>query len=220
VTAAGASLFARGEPEELAQGLVLRRGWLNRTGQERLVDELREVLKEAPLFTPRMPGTGAPFSVRMTNCGPLGWVSDAGGYRYQPSHPETGRPWPTIPAVLLEAWRLHAGFTGEPEACLVNWYETKARMGLHQDRDEQEFAVPVLSLSLGDACLFRHGGRKRNDPTASVRLESGDLLLIGGGSRLCFHGVDRIYAATSDLLPKGGRINLTLRRVTPYSTIL
>ncbi len=164
-----------------------------------------------------MPKTGTPFSVRMTNCGALGWVSDADGYRYQPLHPATGRPWPPIPAVMADAWRDHSGFSGPPEACLVNWYEPEARMGLHQDRDEEEFAAPVLSLSLGDACLFRFGGRSRRDPTRSVRLESGDLLVIGGESRLCFHGVDRIYAGTSGLIPRGGRINLTLRRVTPLS---
>jgi alkylated DNA repair protein (DNA oxidative demethylase) len=162
-----------------------------------------------------MPRTGTPFSVRMTNCGPLGWVSDVAGYRYQPHHPATGQPWPPIPPILLDAWRAHADFQAPPEACLVNWYAGKAKMGLHQDRDEQEFAAPVLSVSLGDSCMFRYGGLKRNDPTASVRLESGDLLLIGGPSRLCFHGVDRVYSGTSDLLPKGGRINLTLRRVTP-----
>jgi DNA oxidative demethylase len=195
--------------------LILQRGWLDRAGQAALVEDLRAAIREAPLFTPRMPRTGTPFSVRMTNCGPLGWVSDVAGYRYQPLHPETGRPWPPIPPVLLDAWRDHAGFPAPPEACLVNWYEGKAKMGLHQDRDEQDFAAPVLSVSLGDACLFRFGGTRRSDPTASVKLESGDLLLFGGPSRLCFHGVDRVYAGTSDLLPRGGRINLTLRRVTP-----
>jgi DNA oxidative demethylase len=199
--------------------LILQRGWLDRVGQAALVEDLRAAIREAPLFTPRMPRTGTPFSVRMTNCGPLGWVSDVKGYRYQPQHPDTGAPWPPIPPVLLEAWRDHAGFPAAPEACLVNWYEGKAKMGLHQDRDEQEFAAPVLSVSLGDACLFRYGGTKRSDPTASVKLESGDLLLIGGASRLCFHGVDRVYPGTSDLLPKGGRINLTLRRVTPLMTV-
>jgi DNA oxidative demethylase len=195
--------------------LILQRGWLDRAGQAALVEDLRAAIREAPLFTPRMPRTGTPFSVRMTNCGPLGWMSDVAGYRYQPLHPETGRPWPPIPPVLLDAWRDHAGFPAPPEACLVNWYEGKAKMGLHQDRDEQDFAAPVLSVSLGDACLFRFGGTRRSDPTASVKLESGDLLLFGGPSRLCFHGVDRVYAGTSDLLPRGGRINLTLRRVTP-----
>ncbi len=211
------SLLGLLAPEELAPGLILHRSWLNRYAQAAMVEELRAVIRAAPLFTPRMPKTGAPFSVRMTNCGPLGWVSDAAGYRYQPTHPETGAPWPPMPQPLLEAWRIHAGIAAPPEACLVNWYEAKARMGLHQDRDEQEFGAPVLSISLGDACLFRFGGLKRNDPTKSVRLESGDLLLIGGPSRLCFHGVDRIYAGTSELLPRGGRINLTLRRVTPLA---
>jgi len=207
-------LHGREDAEELAPGLILHRGWFDRPAQEALIAAVREVLREAPLFTPRMPRTGTPFSVRMSNCGPLGWVSDVGGYRYQPLHPETGSPWPPMPPALPEAWERLAGASVPPEACLVNWYEGKARMGLHQDRDEQDFAAPVLSVSLGDACLFRHGGSKRKDPTRSVRLDSGDVLLIGGASRLCFHGVDRIYAGSSNLLPKGGRINLTLRRVS------
>ncbi len=209
------SLFGRAAAETLAPGLVLHRGWLDDGGQKRLVTEIRAIVREAPLFTPSMPRTGKPFSVRMTNCGVLGWVSDVHGYRYQQGHPETARPWPPIPQALLSAWHEYAGIPGEPEACLVNWYEGAAKMGLHQDRDEKELAAPVLSVSLGDSCLFRFGGLKRSDPTASVKLESGDLLVIGGVSRLCFHGVDRIYAGTSDLLTNGGRINLTLRRVTP-----
>ncbi len=202
-------------PETLAPGLILYRGWFDRAAQAALVAAVRDVLREAPLFTPVMPRTGKPFSVRMSNCGPLGWVSDVEGYRYQPTHPATRTPWPAIPDPLLGAWEALAGFAAPPEACLINWYEDKARMGLHQDRDEQEFAAPVLSVSLGDACLFRFGGERRTDPTRSVRLESGDALVIGGDSRLCFHGVDRVYAGSGDLLPKPGRINLTLRRVTP-----
>jgi DNA oxidative demethylase len=208
------TLFAE-TPVELAPGLVLHRGYFSPEAQTALVDEVRAVIRTAPLFTPCMPKTGTPFSVRMSNCGPLGWVSDVMGYRYQPAHPETGLNWPTMPAVLTDAWDKLAGFNGAPQACLINWYETTARMGLHQDRDEQTFDAPVLSVSLGDTCLFRYGGLKRNDPTKSVRLTSGDLLLIGGESRLCFHGVDRVMAGSSDLLAKGGRINLTLRRVTP-----
>jgi DNA oxidative demethylase len=202
-------------PETLAPGLTLHRGWFDRPAQEALVGAIRGVLRAAPLFTPRMPRSGKPFSVRMSNCGPLGWVSDIAGYRYQPHHPETGAPWPAIPDALLAAWEAVAGFPHPPEACLVNWYEGSARMGLHQDRDEEEFDAPVLSVSLGDACLFRYGGLKRSDPTRSVRLESGDALVIGGESRLCFHGVDRIDAGSGDLLPNGGRVNLTLRRVSP-----
>jgi DNA oxidative demethylase len=208
------NLLPSAPAETLAPGLILHRGWFNREAQEALVDDLRAIIRQTPLFTPRMPRTGTPFSVRMTNCGPLGWVSDINGYRYQPNHPETNAPWVAMPDMLLATWRKLAHFPHPPEACLINWYEGKAKMGLHQDRDEQEFAAPVVSVSLGETCLFRFGGTRRNDPTQSVKLESGDVLIIGGESRLCFHGVDRIYAGTSDLLPKGGRINLTLRRVT------
>jgi alkylated DNA repair protein (DNA oxidative demethylase) len=161
-----------------------------------------------------MPKSGRPFTVRMSNCGPLGWVSDQSGYRYQPTHPETGRPWPPIPATLLALWDELARYPDPPEACLINFYAPTAKMGLHQDRDEEDFAAPVVSISLGDCCLFRVGGLKRSEPTRAFRLSSGDVLVLGGGARLAFHGVDRVYEGTSSLLPEGGRINLTLRRVT------
>jgi alkylated DNA repair protein (DNA oxidative demethylase) len=161
-----------------------------------------------------MPRTGKPFSVRMTNCGPLGWVSDRSGYRYQPSHPETGNPWPPIPASLLEAWSDLSDYPAPPKACLINYYEAGARMGLHQDRDEVEFAAPVLSISLGDTAVFRVGGTARTDPTRSLRLASGDAFLFGGPARLVFHGVDRLIPGSSTLLTGGGRINLTLRRIS------
>ena len=154
------------------------------------------------------------MSVMMTNCGPLGWMTDEAGYRYQRTHPETGQPWPPIPPMLLRAWEELADYPHPPEACLINYYGPQARMGLHQDRDEQDFEAPVVSLSLGDTCLFRIGGTKRNDPTRSVRLASGDAVALGGEARLAFHGVDRILPGTSTLLPEGGRFNLTLRRVT------
>jgi alkylated DNA repair protein (DNA oxidative demethylase) len=207
-------------PIEIAPGCLWWSGWLDRLGQEALVAELRALLAKAPLFTPRMPKTGKPFSVRMSNCGPLGWVSDETGYRYQETHPETGQPWPPMPPVLREAWRLLAGDAPEAEACLINWYGEGARMGLHQDRDELEFAAPVLSLSLGDTAVFRIGGTSRRDPTRSIRLESGDALLLSGVSRLAFHGVDRIVPASSTLLNGPGRINLTLRRVHPIDRVL
>jgi alkylated DNA repair protein (DNA oxidative demethylase) len=196
-------------------GLRLVPGYLDRPAQERLLDELHEAMRHAPPYTPRMPKTGHPMSVRMTNCGPLGWVTDERGYRYQSLHPETGAPWPPIPDAVLEARHAHAGYPHPPESCLVNVYGPAARMGLHQDRDEQDFAAPVVSLSLGDTCLFRIGGTTRKDPTRTLRLASGDALVLGGPARLAFHGVDRIMPGTSTLLPEGGRINLTLRRVTP-----
>ncbi len=199
---------------ELAPGLALHPGYLDRAAQESLLIELRAVLIEAPAFVPRMPRTGKAFSVRMTNCGRLGWVSDVSGYRYQRAHPDTGRAWPPIPAAALQAWRDLAGHEPAPEACLVNLYDGDARMGLHQDRDEEDLAAPVLSLSLGDTALFRWGGVERRAPTRSVRLASGDALVLGGASRLAFHGVDRVVGGSSTLFGEGGRINLTLRRVT------
>jgi alkylated DNA repair protein (DNA oxidative demethylase) len=201
-----------------ATGLRLVPGYLSRDQQEALVATLREIVREAPLFTPVMPSTGKPFSVRMTNCGPLGWVSDAGGYRYQATHPQTGRPWPPMPDILLRAWAELADYPHPPQACLVNCYDPLARMGVHQDRDEEEFAAPVVSFSLGATCRFRVGGSVRTAPTRSFPLASGDVLVLGGESRLAFHGVDRIMAGTSTLLPDGGRINLTLRRVSRPTT--
>ncbi|MET0870412.1 MAG: alpha-ketoglutarate-dependent dioxygenase AlkB, partial [Methyloceanibacter sp.] len=156
-----------------------------------------------------------PMSVRMTNCGPLGWVTDKErGYRYQATHPETGKPWPPIPAALFELWRELARYRAPPEACLVNYYAGKAKMGLHQDKDEEDFAAPVLSVSLGDTGIFRLGGRSRKDPTRGFELKSGDVVVLGDTDRLAFHGIDRILTGTSDLVPEGGRFNLTLRRVT------
>ncbi len=199
---------------EILTGVVLYPGYVDRAQQEKLRDFLSAAMAEAPLFTPRMPRTGKPFSVRMTNLGPLGWVSDIAGYRYQPTHPETGRPWPPMPARLLAAWAELAPGAPPPEACLVNFYDAAAKMGLHQDRDEQVPSAPIVSLSLGDEALFRVGGEDRKAPTRSFRLRSGDAMILAGPSRLAFHGVDRIDPGTSTLLPGGGRLNLTLRRVT------
>ncbi len=189
--------------------------YLSRPRQEALVEIIRALVAEAPLYTPVMPGNGKPMSVRMTNCGALGWVTDKDrGYRYQPTHPGTGKPWPDIPSELLDIWNDVSGHDRPPEACLVNFYSDDAKMGLHQDKDEQDLSAPVVSISLGNACLFRVGGLARTDKTMSFKLSSGDVVILGGQGRLCFHGVDRIYPATSTLLKNGGRINLTLRRVT------
>jgi alkylated DNA repair protein (DNA oxidative demethylase) len=198
----------------ISPGVRFLPGRLDRPAQEALVAALREVVREAPLFVPVMPRTGKPFSVRMTDCGPLGWVSDRAGYRYQPTHPVTGKPWPAIPAPLLDLWDEVTGYPHPPEACLVNVYGPEAKMGLHQDRDEEDFEAPLLSVSLGDSCRFRLGGVERSDPTRSFVLASGDVLVLAGPARLAFHGVDRILPGTSTLLAGGGRINLTLRRVT------
>ena len=198
----------------LAPGATLMPGYLDRDAQLKLLADIDAVLRAAPLYTPRTPKSGKPMSVRMSNCGPLGWVTDEAGYRYQAMHPDAGTPWPPIPEALLAVWRDLSGYPAAPEACLINHYGADARMGLHQDRDEEDFAAPVVSLSLGDTCVFRLGGTRRSDPTRSLRLASGDALVLAGEARLAFHGVDRILPGTSTLLPQGGRINLTLRRVT------
>lgn len=199
---------------ELQPGLRYFPGFFNRPEQESLLSDVRAVVAAAPLFTPRMPKTGQPFSVRMSNCGALGWVSDEGGYRYQPHHPVTGAAWPRIPEALVALWRQVAAGVPPPEACLINYYAAEARMSLHQDRDEQDFVAPVVSVSLGATALFRFGGEERRGPTRSCRLESGDVVVIGGASRLCFHGIDRLYKGTSTLVVEDGRVNLTLRRVS------
>ncbi len=200
---------------EFAPGLHYYPDFFSRAEQEALVQELRAALQIAPLFRPCMPRTGKPFSVRMSNFGVLGWVSDRdGGYRYESVHPATGAPWPAIPPLALRAWREAGRYPHDPEACLLNFYESSARMGLHQDKDEAALDAPVVSISLGDSCLFRIGGENRAGGTRSFKLHSGDVLIIGGASRMAFHGVDRILPATSTLLPDGGRINLTMRRVT------
>jgi alkylated DNA repair protein (DNA oxidative demethylase) len=192
-------------------GFRLFPGALDTETQAALVDEILAAAEAAPFYRPVTPG-GKPMSVEMTSLGPLGWVTDAGGYRYQPDHPLTGRPWPPMPPALLDVWDRLADAPGPPDSCLVNLYRGDARMGLHQDRDEADFAYPVLSVSLGDTAVFRLGGPKRADPTRSMRLASGDVCVLSGPMRLAHHGIDRILPGSSRLVPGGGRINLTLRR--------
>jgi len=208
----------RGTRFEIGPGIVLWRKTLDRAAQEHLVAEIFAYTKLAPFYGPRMPLSGKPFSVEETNFGPLGWISDARGYRYSNTHPEAGRPWPEIPRALIDLWNEATHYRAPPECCLVNLYRSGAKMGLHQDRDEEALDAPVLSVSLGDAALFRIGGTTRGGATKSLRLESGDVLTFGGPARLAFHGIDRVMTGTSDLIPDGGRINLTVRRVTDPRT--
>jgi DNA oxidative demethylase len=180
--------------------------------QKSLLDEVLARLEEAPLYRPVMPNTAKPFSAEESNFGALGWVADKSGYRYQPTHPLTGRPWPTIPEALLALW---AGINdgAPPECCLINLYRPGAKMGLHQDCDERDVSAAVVGVSLGDEALFRIGGSARGGKTQSVRLASGDVIAFGGAARLAYHGIDRIRPGTSRLVPGGGRLSLTLRRV-------
>ena len=189
--------------------------YLSPLEQAALLAGIRQGLAEAPPFTPTMPRTGKPMSVQMSNCGSLGWVTDKErGYRYQALHPATGQPWPPIPAGLLTLWRDLSDYPEPPQACLVNIYQGKAKMGQHRDADEVDFSAPVLSVSLGDDAVFSLGGLSRRDARLRLTLRSGDVLVLGGRCRLAYHGVDRVLPGTSKLLAEGGRINLTLRRVT------
>jgi alkylated DNA repair protein (DNA oxidative demethylase) len=198
------------------EGLKVHFGYLDRGAQEALLADLRAIVRVAPFYLPAMPRSGRPFSIEMTNAGPLGWVSDKDGYRYQATHPMTGDPWPAIPQTVLDLWRGVADYPHDPQCCLINLYRgDKARLGLHRDEDEETFEAPVVSVSLGDTCVFRIGGPERRGKTRSFRLASGDVLVLGGPARLHYHGVDRVLPGSSTLLDGGGRINLTLRRVTP-----
>jgi alkylated DNA repair protein (DNA oxidative demethylase) len=194
------------------RGFAVHRGRLAPAAQAAMVEELRAVAAAAPFVAPVTPW-GRPMSVRMTSAGSCGWVSDRGGYRYAPRHP-SGAPWPAIPASVLALWRALGDPERDPDCCLINFYGAGARMGLHRDADEADFRWPVLSISLGDPAVFRMGGPGRSDPTTSILLESGDVVVMAGPARLAYHGIDRIRFGGSRLLPEGGRLNVTCRVVT------
>jgi alkylated DNA repair protein (DNA oxidative demethylase) len=187
--------------------------------QRDLIDWIESLQAATPFYRPTMPRSGRPFTVEMTNAGVLGWVSDKSGYRYQPTHPFTGERWGPIPSSVIGIWERYARFPAPPEACLVNRYRGTAKLGSHVDADEAETRAAVVSISLGDDAVFHVGGPKRTDPKAKITLRSGDVLVLGGASRLAYHGIDRVLTGTSDVVPGGGRINLTLRRVTRLAGI-
>ena len=194
------------------RGFDVHKAFLGLQAQETLVARVREVVKVAPFTRPQTPW-GKPMSVRISAAGDFGWHADRKGYRYISAHP-SGVPWPAIPQEILEVWESLTGLERKPECCLINYYDAEARMGMHQDKDEADFQWPVVSISLGDDGLFRVGNPTRGGKTESIWLQSGDVVVMGGAARLNYHGVDRIRSGSSTLLPKGGRINLTLRVVT------
>ena len=197
----------------MAEGAVLLRGHA-RPLQDEIIAALRDIVAQAPFRRMVTPG-GHQMSVAMTNCGPLGWTTDRSGYRYVQDDPETGRPWPAMPPVfaqLAEQAAAAAGFVRfSPDACLINRYEPGARMSLHQDRDEQDFDKPIVSVSLGLPAIFLFGGLKRSDKARRFRLEHGDVVVWGGPSRLFFHGVAPLADGEHALLGRQ-RINLTFRK--------
>ena len=199
------------QPTQTIRGVDVYEGFLDREAQGQVVDDIRGVAEIAPLFSPMTP-YGKPMRVKMTSAGKYGWYSDRKGYRYERQHPD-GQDWPAIPESVLAIWRTLVSTERMPDCCLVNYYGEQARMGMHQDRDEADFGWPVLSVSLGDEGMFRIGNATRGGKTQSVWLRSGDVVVMGGVARLLYHGLDKIRFGTSTLLPKGGRINLTLRVV-------
>ena len=193
------------------RGFDVHKGYLDKLSQTALIEEIRRIAAKAPMFPPQTPG-GKPMSVKITSAGKMGWSADKSGYHYTLCHPN-GTAWPAIPETILALWHQLTKLEREPDCCLINYYGEGARMGMHQDRDEADFSWPVMSVSLGDAGLFRIGNKIRGGSTESIWLKSGDVVIMGGDARLTYHGVDRIRFGSSSLLSKGGRLNLTCRVV-------
>lgn len=198
------------------QGFAHYPFYFDAQAQQDLIQAVKLAIEIAPFYQPTMPKTGAPLSVVMSNFGPLGWVTDKDkGYRYEKCHPKTGQPWPKLPKILQDLWDAVADYPAPPEACLINWYRDGAKMGLHVDDDEQDVNAPVVSVSLGDSAMFRLGGERRGGKTQGLKLFSGDVVVLGGAARRCYHGVSKVDYGQSALVPRGGRLNLTMRRVNP-----
>ena len=199
---------------QLPNGFKYLPEYFDRAAQVDLLAAVTDAARgDAPFFQGRMPRTGVPISVVGSNFGPLGWVADVKGYRYEPLHPKTGKPWPPMPGALLDIWDDLTDYPAPPEACLINWYREGNKMGMHVDKDEHDLNAPIVSISLGDPARYRLGGQERGGKTHSLKLSSGDVVVLAGEARKCYHGVDKVFYGQSTLVPLGGRINLTLRRV-------
>ncbi|MHC6225766.1 DNA oxidative demethylase AlkB [Pseudomonas sp. X10] len=201
------------QPLQLATQTVLLPGFALAQA-DAVLDAVRPVLRAAPFRYMRTPG-GLPMAVALSNCGALGWISDQKGYRYSPTDPLSGLPWPALPPVLAElATRAAAlaGFTDfHPDACLINHYRPGTRLSLHQDRNERDFGQPIVSVSLGLPAVFLLGGLERSEQARRIPLSHGDVLVWGGEDRLRFHGVLPLKPGAHPRLGER-RINLTLRK--------
>ncbi len=208
-------LFEKVTPafEPLAEGAVLLRGFAAHSAKE-LIETVEEIAALAPFRHMITPG-GQRMSVAMTNCGPLGWVSDRKGYRYAPADPQSGDPWPPMPALFLDLAKGAAAAAGFadfiPDACLINRYEPGAKLSLHQDKDEQDDWAPIVSVSLGLPATFLWGGLSRSDRARRFRLESGDIAVWGGPARFTYHGIAPLADGDHPLTGRT-RINLTFRK--------
>jgi DNA oxidative demethylase len=199
--------------EIMAEGAVLLRGAALPFEKE-LLAALNRITATSPFRHMVTPGGGYTMSVAMTNCGTAGWVTDRTGYRYDREDPETGNPWPPMPDCFVDlavAAATEAGYPEfRPDACLVNRYEPGARLSLHQDKNERDFANPIVSVSLGLPATFQFGGLKRNDPVKKFAVRHGDVAVWGGPSRLCYHGVSQLQDGCHETVGRV-RLNLTFR---------
>lgn len=212
-TLPGLDLEAGARDRVLAPGAMLLAGRARATAAD-LIAQIQAITRAAPFRQMITPG-GRTMSVAMTNCGPLGWISDSRGYRYTPHDPLTGQPWPAMPDSFLTL-AMHtateAGYPGfTPDACLINRYEPRTRLTLHQDRNEREFGQPIVSISLGLPAVFLWGGPTRTDPVRRVPLAHGDIVVWGGPARLAHHGIHPLAEGTHALTGHT-RLNLTFRR--------
>lgn len=206
-------LFETADQQEILKDVFLLRGFVTPFEKE-LMPALADVMQRAPFRHMTTP-SGLAMSVTTSSCGELGWVSDKQGYRYAATDPVTGKPWPAMPASFRQLAQQAAGTAGfetfVPDSCLINRYAPGAKMGLHQDKDEQDFSQPIVSVSLGIPAVFQMGGLARNDKALKLTLYHGDVLVWGGESRLRFHGVLPVKAASHRDLGDW-RINLTFRK--------
>ena len=201
-------------------GLKLYPDYLSQAQQEQLLQTVIDAIQPTPFYQAKSPYSGKSIGPKMTNMGELGWYSDEKGYRYQEHHPETNLPWSAMPQVLLDIWADVSDYDKPPQCCLVNYYDQPdSKLGLHKDHDEETFEPPIVSVSLGDSCLFRMGLTDKKTPTRSFTVDSGAIMVMGKQARTAYHGVDRILYGETTLLNNKkpfhqGRLNLTLRRVT------
>ncbi len=205
-------------------GFHILHGLLDWESQRKLVAACLDIARQAPFITPTM-ADGRPFRVEMTNAGEWGWLSDRAGYRYARHHPLTGRPWPPPPDLLRATIRhalaetLGGAVAGafDPQCYLINRYsaERRGRLGLHRDQDERDRSQPIVTLSLGADAVFMAGGAGRRDPVERVTLRSGDVVVMGAGSRMSYHGIERLLPTLASPMDQGVRLSVTVRRVDP-----
>ncbi|MEG4350199.1 alpha-ketoglutarate-dependent dioxygenase AlkB [Microcoleus sp. LAD1_D3] len=186
--------------------------------QEQLVQLARKVCEVSPMITPVMP-SGHKFNCQMTSCGPVGWTSDLAGYQYSKIHPVTKKPFAAMPTELTLLAKKLANLVDEPDyrpdTCLINYYpaNNKSKLGLHQDNSESNLKPAIISISIGDDCVFAIGTTNRRDPVREILLTTGDVLIMHKESRLAYHSVKRIIANSSNILKNNGRLNFTIRQV-------